>query len=71
MTPREPTARPAEPDPPRDWILRLRPLPDPGGAPVACKVRRLLKYALRACGLRCVDVREATAENLPPTTVDK
>jgi hypothetical protein len=39
--------------------LTFRPLPDPGGPPVAVRVRLLLKYALRAVRLRCVKVEDA------------
>jgi hypothetical protein len=41
------------------YVVRLRA--EPGRDPVHA-LRRLLKYALRACGLRAVEVRE-----VPPT----
>ena len=37
------------------WTLILRPEGD--GPPAVCRVRRLLKLALRRCGLRCIEVR--------------
>lgn len=40
-----------------DWHLTLRSLPG-WTIPVAVRVRRVLRYALRACGLRCVSLRE-------------
>ncbi|HEY8669056.1 MAG TPA: hypothetical protein VIL86_20570, partial [Tepidisphaeraceae bacterium] len=49
------------------WTLTLRPEGD--GPPEACRVRRLLKLALRSCGLRCIDVRH---EDTPrPTHADE
>lgn len=41
------------------WTLTFRPEGD--GPPVELRVRRLLKLALRVCGLRCVGLREAAA----------
>jgi hypothetical protein len=38
-------------------ILTLAPAPDPDGVPVPVRVRRLLKYALRTCRLRCIRIR--------------
>lgn len=39
-----------------DFRLTLRPTP--GDVPAAVRLRAVLKYALRACGLRCVRVEE-------------
>lgn len=53
---------------PADWeAVRFvfRPLPDPDGVPVAVRLRRLLKYALRTCYLDCERL-ERTDE--PPAT---
>ena len=47
------------PDP--DYRLTLRPLPS-SIAP-AIRLRALLKYALRACRLRCVHVEELPADS--------
>jgi hypothetical protein len=41
-----------------DYVIRLRPMHDEYGVPPAIRLRRGLKYLLRACGLRCVDSRE-------------
>ena len=40
------------------FVLRLRPLKNVDGVRA---LRRLLKYALRACGLRCVSVEESAS----------
>ncbi len=48
---------PSEPDPDPDFVLRLRPLPGWPG-PLAVRLRRLLKTALRAYGFRCVKAEE-------------
>lgn len=37
------------------WELTFRPEGD--GPPVAARVKRLLKLALRSCGLRCIDAQ--------------
>jgi hypothetical protein len=52
---------PYPPDP--DIGLVFRPLPDPEGVPVAVRVRRLLKYALRALRLKCVRLGEARSDH--------
>lgn len=39
-----------------EWTLKFRP--EGAGPPTEIRVRRLLKVALRAFGLRCVDVTE-------------
>jgi hypothetical protein len=36
------------------------------GAPVVCRIRRLLKAALRAYGLRCTDHRQIAPPPPPP-----
>ena len=41
-----------------DYLVRLRPIP--GDCPPYLRLRRLLKFALRTLGLRCVEVREMT-----------
>jgi hypothetical protein len=40
---------------PSTFVLRLRP--EPGCHPIRA-LRRVLKYALRQCRLRCVEARE-------------
>lgn len=44
-------------------VIVLEPMPDTrsvrGGAPVDVRLRRLLKLALRVCGLRAVEVRRS------------
>jgi hypothetical protein len=40
-----------------DVRLTVRALPGPWG-PVAVRLRFLLKYALRTCGLQCVEIEE-------------
>lgn len=45
-----------------NWTLTFRPT-DGGEPTAALRVRRLLKFALRTCGLRCVGIRET----LPPS----
>jgi hypothetical protein len=40
-----------------DYHLTLRPVPDKTDPEGIRRLRRLLKLALRACGLRCVGVR--------------
>lgn len=47
------------PEQPR-YVLTLQPVPGHPGEP-AQRLRRALKYLLRACGLRCLK-----AEELPP-----
>ena len=39
-----------------EFLLRFRGLP--GEPPPAIRLRRLLKFALRSCGLRCVTAEE-------------
>ena len=41
-----------EPDPFQEFTITFRALPD--AFPAAVRVRRMLKYALRVCGLRNV-----------------
>ena len=44
-----------EPTPEPDVVtIVLRAAPDPGRRPIGRRVARLLKYALRACGLKCL-----------------
>jgi hypothetical protein len=43
-------------------VLRFRPLADP--VPWPHRVRQLLKYALRACNLRCVRVEGLPQEEM-------
>jgi len=38
------------------YVLTLRSLPDHNGVPVIIRLRRVLKYALRVCGLKCVAI---------------
>jgi hypothetical protein len=45
---------------PEHWQLTFKAA-DAGPAPMAVRVRRALKYALRACGLRCTDHRVVEA----------
>ena len=45
---------------PPDIRLTLRPLTG-AWVPVAVRLRRLLKFALRVCGLRCLSVEEIPA----------
>lgn len=47
-------------------IVEFAPVPDVNlwhGVPVPVRVRRLLKFALRVCGLRCIAVREFPGEH--------
>ncbi len=37
--------------------------------PIAVRVRRLLKHALRVCGLRCVEIATATEQADPECEV--
>jgi len=37
------------------WVVKFRATP--GGLPESARIKRLLKYAGRRCGLRCVAVR--------------
>jgi len=41
-------------DNPPDYTIRLRPLKDPTDPHGTRRLRSLLKYALRACRLRCL-----------------
>jgi hypothetical protein len=41
--------------------LELRPLPLADNAPLPIRLRCLLKYALRVCGLRCTSVEKIQA----------
>jgi hypothetical protein len=49
-----------DPAPERDYLLRLRPERSAEPAPV--RLRKLLKIALRALGLRCVHLKELVAD---------
>ena len=46
---------------PEDWCLTFRPLPG-WSTPVAVRVRKLLKMALRSFGLRCVSLDGAAKD---------
>lgn len=39
------------------WTITFEDLPDEYGRPMAYRVRRLLKHALRSLNLRCLDYR--------------
>ena len=43
----------------RPFELTLRPLP---GTDAILSLRRILKFALRQCGMRCVNIREINLE---------
>lgn len=45
---------------PERWVLVIESYSD-DERPVPQRVKQLLKYAARACGLRCVQVRDAEA----------
>jgi hypothetical protein len=49
-------------EPPDDWRLVFRPLPD--DVPVPVRIRHLLKIALRSLRLKCVKL-EPTPKNEP------
>ncbi len=40
------------------FVVKFVPLPGRGWSDVNARRRRLLKFALRACGLRCVGLAE-------------
>ena len=42
------------------YVLTLTPLPD--DVPPIYRMRRLLKHALRSCGMRCVSICEVPAD---------
>lgn len=44
------------------FALTLQALPDPSGVPVANRLRRLLKAALRSYGFRCITIQPAPPE---------
>ncbi len=44
------------------FALVIEAAPDPSGAPVLVRLRRLLKTALRCCGLRCVSITTEAGE---------
>jgi len=44
---------------PERFSLTLQALPDPDGVPAIIRLRRVLKYALRVCRLRCVAIEPA------------
>ncbi len=52
---------------PSNWLMEFRP--EGQGPPAAIRVRRLLKAALRAYGLRCVTVYPAGV--IPPVSAAK
>ncbi len=56
---------PSESEP--DVRLTLRPLPDE--VPTDIRLRRLLKYALRALGLRCVKIEDLERGPRQPGTI--
>ena len=41
------------------FTVELRPAPDPTDPRGVRRLRRLLKFALRVCGLRCVGCKES------------
>jgi hypothetical protein len=43
------------------WVLRLVDIGSTGGVPMAVKIRRLLKYAGRTLGLRCLPAQGCDA----------
>lgn len=43
------------------WVIELESYPD-DTRPVARRVARLLKFAARSCGLKCLMVRDPTAD---------
>ena len=56
-SPRRTSTGPAA-DPPAVFVARFVPAPGAGFGDVNARRKRLLKLALRACGLRCVGVAE-------------
>jgi hypothetical protein len=46
------------------YTLTLQALPGAYWPPAIIRLRRVLKYALRVCGLRCVAIRPATDVDL-------
>ena len=44
------------------YHLTLRPLPDPSDPEGVRRLRRGLKYLLRVCGLRCVNIQQGGGE---------
>ena len=44
------------------YALTLRALPDRDNVPPIVRMRRLLKHALRSCGMRCVSICEVPAD---------
>jgi hypothetical protein len=61
---REGESRMTTTPPQPDYLVRLHPLPRSG--PVASRLRRFLKSAIRAYGLRAVSIREIAAEEPLP-----
>jgi hypothetical protein len=53
-----------KPDPPAEFLIRIRALPRWGGAPVICRLRAFLKAARRAWGFACVSIEEAPREGV-------
>jgi hypothetical protein len=45
------------------WVITFEPRPDP--APVAARMKKLLKYAGRALGLKAIRVSGPPAEEIP------
>jgi hypothetical protein len=48
--------------PSETYVVTLRPVAGWGNIPGIVRLRRLLKLALRSCGLRCVSVADAKPE---------
>jgi hypothetical protein len=59
-----PPVTPATSDGPEVWPLVFKATGD--GPPPAVRVRRLLKFALRGCGLKCIGY-DAVLRRNPPT----
>lgn len=69
----------SEPDDREPWRIELTPLvgEDWRGVPVGARMRRGLKYLLRACGLRCTrllqaeDLADSSAATSPKVKSDR
>jgi hypothetical protein len=58
------------PEKPRDFLLRLRPVPGAQWRHAPwMRLRALLKTALRGFGLRCVSVREIDSDGVQHPTI--
>ena len=55
---------------PSIWIVELKPFPD-DERPIGRRVAAMLKYAKRACGLKCVVVRDPTSAELQAAMMDE